>query len=325
MKEKMINICTIEGKIYQHKLAIKQVQNKDSANFGKDFIGGTLDIATDDDNLNIVTVYYTYVAPTFSTGKENSTFSALKRIIKTGKTVLEDGNDNATKVRLTPSVDVNEFYSTDRGTGEERLVTAKRCSGGFVNFIDKLNPDVSTRSKFDTDMVIMNVKHVDADPEKNIAEDYTVLEGYIFNFRKEIFKVQYTVHDKKGMKYFESLGVTPKEPVFTKVWGNIISKTQKTKQIIEGAFGEEVKEYEHTFKEFEVLNANPNPYEFSEDSAILSFAELKSAMQDMETRQAEVKRRQDEYQAQKAANGSATAATSAAAPAKSGGFNFDSF
>ena len=32
----------IEGRIYQHDLAIKQVQNQSSENFGKDFIAGNI-------------------------------------------------------------------------------------------------------------------------------------------------------------------------------------------------------------------------------------------------------------------------------------------
>ena len=58
---KTLNKEHIEGRIYEHNLAVKKVQNKESSNYGKDFIGGTLDIATDDGCLNIVTVTFTYV------------------------------------------------------------------------------------------------------------------------------------------------------------------------------------------------------------------------------------------------------------------------
>ena len=46
--KQMINQEHIEGRIYQHDLAVKTVQNQQSANFGKEFIAGTLDIATDE-------------------------------------------------------------------------------------------------------------------------------------------------------------------------------------------------------------------------------------------------------------------------------------
>ena len=36
--KKMINTERIEGRVYQHNLTIKTVQNQTSANFGKEFI-----------------------------------------------------------------------------------------------------------------------------------------------------------------------------------------------------------------------------------------------------------------------------------------------
>ena len=65
---KPINKEHVEGRVYEHNLAIKTVQNKDSANFGKEFINGTLDIATDDECLNIVTINFTYVTETTAKG-----------------------------------------------------------------------------------------------------------------------------------------------------------------------------------------------------------------------------------------------------------------
>ena len=44
---KTINTEHIEGRIYQHDLAVKTVQNQQSSNFGKEFIAGNLDIAVD--------------------------------------------------------------------------------------------------------------------------------------------------------------------------------------------------------------------------------------------------------------------------------------
>ena len=38
----------IEGRLYQHSLELKTVQNSQSANFGKQFIAGNVDIATDE-------------------------------------------------------------------------------------------------------------------------------------------------------------------------------------------------------------------------------------------------------------------------------------
>ena len=97
---KTINKEHIEGRVYEHNLAVKKVQNTASANFGKEFIGGTLDIATDDDCTNIVTVNFTYVTEFTSKQTKNETYTTLKNIIENGKTVLIDGPEVATMVRI---------------------------------------------------------------------------------------------------------------------------------------------------------------------------------------------------------------------------------
>ena len=83
---KTINKEHVEGYIQEHSLEIKTVQNTESANYGKEFIRGSLDIATSDDGMNVVTVDFTYVQPTWpaKNGKPertNDTYVALKKII----------------------------------------------------------------------------------------------------------------------------------------------------------------------------------------------------------------------------------------------------
>ena len=58
---KVKNQEIIKGYIYEHKLAIKTVQNKESDNFGKPYISWTIDIATDEDCTNVITVHFTFV------------------------------------------------------------------------------------------------------------------------------------------------------------------------------------------------------------------------------------------------------------------------
>ena len=79
--KKMINSTHIEGRIYAHDLTIKQVQNETSANFGKDFISGNLEIAVDEDGLNVIPVHFTYVTPETKSGAKSPTYSALAKII----------------------------------------------------------------------------------------------------------------------------------------------------------------------------------------------------------------------------------------------------
>ena len=146
--KKMLNSEHIEGRVYSHNLALKKVQNKESENFGKDFIGGSLDIATDDECLNIVTVQFTYVTPTTSKGNANATFNALKNIIEKNSTILQVGKEAAMMVKVDTALGLNDFYSSKNG--EETLVSAKRNEGGFVTIVDRIASNESDRNKFDT-------------------------------------------------------------------------------------------------------------------------------------------------------------------------------
>ena len=147
------NTEQIAGRIYSHDLSIRKVENKNSENYGKEFINGTLDVATDDAGMNVIQVHYSYVTPTTKQGKGNVSYNALKQIIDSGKTIMNDGLDQATCVRLTPSIALNDFYPQ----GGDELVTTPRHEGGFVTILRgpaELPPEAE-RNKFECDALIM--------------------------------------------------------------------------------------------------------------------------------------------------------------------------
>ena len=315
---KPINKEHVEGRVYEHNLAIKTVQNTESANYGKEFIGGTLDIATDEDCLNIVTINFTYVTATTSKGNKNETYTALKNIIETGKTVLVDGKDAATMVKVDTALGVNDFY-TNRN-GEETLVSAKRNEGGFVHIVNKL-ADEAARNTFEMDMLINGTRLVEADEERNIKADYLIVKGVVFNFRNAILPVEFVVKNPGGINYFQSLEASSSNLVFTKVWGTINSETIVTKREEESAFGEaSVKEYERKVREWVITGTAKETYEIDDEQNGITIEEVRKAMADREVYLADVKKRQDEYQASK--NSGTTNAGSAGVTAAQGGFNF---
>ena len=318
---KTINKEKISGRLYDiSKLAIKTVQNSESEHYNQEFIGGSMDIATDEDCLNIVTVRFTFVQPTYKSGKQNKTFDVLKKLIESGKTVLTDGKDEATMVSVDASISINDFYT--QRDGEEVLVSAKENNGSFVNIVSKLDADENKRSTFECDMLINGTRLVEADEERNIKEDYLVVKGAVFDFRNAILPVEFIVHSKGGIDYFTSLDASKDNMVFTKVWGVINSAVIITRREQESAFGEpSVTEYTRTVREWVITGTNkPDAtYELGDSENGITADELKKALADREVYLAEVKKRNDEYQASKANN---TSAASAAAPAKQGGFNF---
>ena len=318
--KKPINRERIEGRVYEHNLAVKTVQNTESKNYGKEFINGTLDIATDDAGLNVVTVNFTYVTETTAKGTKNETYATLKNIIENGKTVLIDGADAATMVRIDTALGLNDFYTSRNG--EETLVSAKRNDGGFVHTTNKLGEE-NTRNTFEFDMLINGTRMVEADPEKHIDNDYLIFKGEVFNFRNAILPVELIVKSAGGIKYFESLDASPSNLIFTKVWGKIESQTIVDKREEESAFGEAaVKEYTRTVKEWVITGTAKEPYEIGDEQNGITADEVKKAMEDRNVYLADVKKRQDEYQASKNAAAPATSAANPGVSAQAGGFNF---
>lgn len=310
MAKKMTNKTHIEGYLYQHSLELKE-SGPNSKNPGTVFISGNVEIATDNAMTNIVTVHYTYTTATTSTGKSNATFNVLKDIVD-GKlcSVMGHGADKAAMIAIDSAIGLNEFYS-DRN-GKEELVSAKRNEGGFAVVKSSLNEDETRRNTFDADMIITGTRMIEADEEKDLPEKM-ILKGAIFDFRNALLPVEFSVLNPNAISYFEGLGVSASEPVFTRLQGRLVSEVVKTRKVEESAFGEPiVKEFANTRKDYVITWAAAEPYTWDDESSITA-AELKKAMSDRETYLATVKQRQDEYKASKG--------QAATAPA-TGGFNF---
>lgn len=308
--KKMINKTKIDGRLYQHTLELKE-SGPNSKNPGTKFITGNVEIATDNAITNIVTVHYTYVTATTSTGKSNATFNVLKDIID-GKlgSVMANGADNAAIITIDSAIGLNEFYS-DRN-GNEELVSAKRNEGGFAVVKSAADEDETKRNTFDVDMIITGTRIVEADEEKNLPEKM-ILKGAIFDFRNSLLPVEFSVLNPRAISYFESLDISQRNPVFTRLQGRLVSEVIKTKKVEESAFGDPiVKEYANTRKDWVVTWAASEPYAWDDESTITA-AELTKAMSDRETTLATLRQRQEEYKASKS--------QPAAAPANQG-FNF---
>lgn len=305
---KNLNNEHIEGRLYQHSLEVKTVKNQQSANFGKPFIGGKIEIATDEQGLNVVPVEFTYVAPQTKAGGTNKTYTELMKIIESGKTWITDGADAATKVSVDTALALNDFYVQEGD--KEVLVSQKINQGGFVTVVAELKEDVNQRSTFQTDMLITNVTRVDADPERNIDADYVRVHGAVFDFKNSLLPVEFVVRNPGGMEYFENLGATGAEPVYTKVWGKIVNATTSIPVTEETAFGEvAVTSRERKIREWVITGASKVPYDFG-DEKVMTMDEVVKANQDRQVYLADKKRQREEYLAQK----------NAATPAASAGF-----
>jgi hypothetical protein len=97
------NVVYVEGYVYNFSL-FPNVAGPNSKNPGQEYINGTVNIATDEDGINIVSVRYTYVIPTWKSGKENETYTILQALLNGAPTWEKDGKDKATKLRIQGDV-----------------------------------------------------------------------------------------------------------------------------------------------------------------------------------------------------------------------------
>lgn len=275
------NVVYVEGYVYNYSL-FANVAGPNSKNPGQEYINGTVNIATDEDGINIVSVRYTYVVPTWKSGKENETYTILQSLLNGAPTWEKDGKDKATKLRIQGDVEVNDFMGRDGN-----MVETKQVRGGFTHYANDGFRD--KRNNFETDMLITNATRVEVED----GNDYMNLSGYVFNFRNDFIPVTYTLNNEAGIKYFESLDISMNTPYYTYVWGKIVSSTQRVEKQVETAWGAPQVEYTtHTLRMWEVEGCSPESYEFDDDSTI-TLAEFKQGLANREQQKAEAKARQE--------------------------------
>lgn len=297
MKRNLFNEEKIEGYVYSinsnnewNSLSVREA-GPNSKNPGEKYIAGELNVAVDEDGLNVITIHYTYVTPVYKkSGKTNNTYTALKKIIDNpDRTWIAGGKDNAFKVSCTGvSIAINDFIA-----GDGSKIAAMRNEGGFVSIINEFSEE---RNRFTTDILITKVTHVDANPEKNIEKDYTSVNGYIFGYGPVILPVSFAVRNEGGMTFFEDLDASGSDPVFTKVWGKINCMTIKMTKTEESAFGEAaVQTYERKSREYTITGTSKVPYDFGSEEEVgkdnLTIEEVNKMIQDRQVKLAEIEER----------------------------------
>lgn len=287
------NSVHVEGYVYDHKLE-SRVTGPKSKNPGTPFIMGDLSVATDEEMLNVVRIHFSYATPVTAKGKPNNTYNVLQSIIdgKIGN-AMEHGKENAGKVRIDTTIGLNEWPNDD-GT----MVCVKRNEGGFVHQVTELNPDESKRSTFNADMVITGATRYEADEERGIPER-VVVKGCVFDFRGAMLPVDFSVYEPyapaAALDYFESLDASSSNPIFTRVQGVEISKTVVRKTTEESAFGAPiVKETRSSQRDFVINWAQPELYAWDDESTLLA-SEFSQKIQDRELHLAEVRKRREDY------------------------------
>lgn len=273
------NSVEVRGWVFNHTLA-KKVSRK-----GVEYIGGSINVATDKDAVNVVPVNFMYVTPTFKNGNPNTTYSFLEQIINDGNTYEVNG-PSATKVRINGDIECNDFV-----TREGEMASPKRIRGGFVH---PETGDIATIgcATFRADMLIEGYQEVEVEN----GDNYGRIRGFVFNFRNDFLPVELTIRTSGGMGYFEKADISVAEPMLTKVWGNIVCTTIENRTETESAFGAPtVNVTTRTLRAWDIEGASVDPMEFG-DEATMTAADVAKGKADREQHLAEVRANHDEYQ-----------------------------
>ena len=311
MKSKWKNAVEVQGYIFnfgnsEREMLKECISGPNATHPGTQYIRGTLNVATDDEASNVVTIWFQYVPKVWpaKNGKperENPTYAELARLIDTAKTFESDGAA-ATKVRVSGNLDVNDFY-----TREGELASPKRIRGSFVHVLNgPISPNPAT---FDIECILSNAitKEVDG------GEDYLTLKGYTFDFRNAILPFDVNVRIPAAITYFENQDISNANPLVTNIKGNIVSAIVKQEEEVESAFGDPIVNITtRSVRTWDVTWAAKEPMEWDDESSITK-AELQKVLQEREDMLAAEKKRQDEWKASQGSSFTATTAPKAKA------------
>jgi hypothetical protein len=282
MKNNFENKVDVRGWVFNHTLA-KKVSKK-----GVEYIGGSINVATDKDAVNVVPVNFMYVTPTFKNGKPNTTYAFLEQIINENNTYEVNG-DRAVKIRIDGDIECNDFV-----TREGEMASPKRVRGGFAH---PETGDIATVgcAKFKADMLIEGYQEVEVEN----GDNYGRIRGYVFNFKNDFLPVELTIRTAAGMGYFEKAEISVSDPMLTKVWGNIVCTTVENRTETENAFGAPtVNITTRTLRAWDIEGASVEPMEFGDES-VMTAADVAEGKNNRELHLVEVRANHDEFQKQR--------------------------
>lgn len=269
---KTTNNIHVRGYVFSHNLE-KAVYGPNSRKAGQEYIRGEVNVATDDQALNVVKVNFSFVDPTWAkSGKPNDTYAVLESIINTHDTFQNVGA-SAMKVRIDGNFEVNDYWSRNNNT----MVSSTRLRGVFAHVMlpgDALGDEPAT---FDADMLVTR-----ADTrEYNDGNTTFEVSGFVFDFRNALIPLTLVVPDTAAQDFFTNAEVSQSNPMMINVGGAFTSEVielERENDSTEYAFGApKVVKTKRSVRRWELRHAK-NPYDFGDES-VMTMEEFKSALQ----------------------------------------------
>lgn len=300
-KANFLNNVSIRGYVFSTRNLEKRVSKA-----GNEYIGGVLNVATDDNAMNVVPVNFTYVTPTYRNGNPNATYQYLESVINGEVKTYEAVGVDAGRVRIDGDIEVNDWISRDGN-----MTSSKRVRGSFVHALNANEPIGDSPATFECDMLAQSA----VERESRDGSTYLEVRGFVFNYRGDLVPVNFSVTSEGGRQFFENEDISTASPYFGKVWGDIKSTIVQSQREVDTSsvgFGtQRVETTSSTIRTWEIAGANVN-LGLGEDT--ITTDELKAADERRQQTLAEVRSRYEARQGNSAPAGFPASAAPAAKP-----------
>jgi hypothetical protein len=260
---KTYNALDMKGRLYNYALQTINTEKGEA-------ISGDVMLEVDANGTVVTVRFFGY--PTYNNGKTNKTFGILDDMMAGNYKTVVDNGDDADWLSLNGSIDVSYFVSRNATDGE--LARAQKFRGSFIN----PNTKKEYNNRWKLDMLVTNVKEVEADEEKQLPR-FVRMNGYLVDdYNNRLMEVGFQARSDAAMNYILGLEVSFDEPLYVPVWGEI-GKVGTTR-IIKNAFGEdEVQKFENT--QWIVTGMQQEAYEWGDEKTMTDsqYADLREALE----------------------------------------------
>lgn len=274
MKKDWKNSVAVRGYLFSVKNLNKRV-----AKDGSNYISGVVNVAADENAMNVVSVFF-YAPERFKSGNSNDTYLLLNDILLGNYRTYEQVGKDAPRLRIDASISPNDFVGRDGN-----VVTSKQIRGSFAHLDDRAP---SFHAQFDADCVINVINEREFEGE----ESSVTVKGFTCGFRGDMIPVEFSVRDPQLKEYFLSQEVSSANPMIANMRGEIVNNTVTRETVEDNAmsFGKpRVKTTSRSFQSWDITGGT-RLGEF-EDGNIITRDDIKRMKADRDVVVARVKER----------------------------------
>ena len=297
------NECAVNGIVYDFgRFGLTEKDGK---------IYGSVIVLVDEPTETTVEVHFLPQSKVYKTGKENTTYEALKELMDTKKTIAAVGKKDAAKVRCTCKLSTNIYYSAPQGKTELELHEPLQVQGSFLHIDENAVPSVG----FNVDALIKSLAPI-ADANGNATDSYRVNMEIFDDYRKMFRPLTLKLSDPSGIAVFTRNVESPN--YYTTISGTMINRViQAASSAGDMEFGSAaVVSTSRPVRDILITGASA-PKEFD-----MSDEELLAVKNNRNEQLNEAKKRAENAKGSKANVTSATSNTAASVSTASTGFDF---